>query len=178
MAEPRSPRPQGGAGRRPLSITMDAVWASPAAGKGPREPGGWLSTVRATARREGALSETPQGELTREKYRMEPVPHGGCRPGCAPGSCARGPGVPGQWLFLPRSCPASPGTVSCCPSGTLGVWDGWPWPGFAVPSAQRGHTEVSHAVSVPQAPCQLCSQRCTFCKTEFAPLFIFKLIYF
>lgn len=93
MAEPRSPRPQGSTGRRPLGITVDAVWASPAAGKGPREPGGWLSTVRATAHREGALSETPQGELTREKYRTKPVPHGGCRPGCAPGSCARGPGA-------------------------------------------------------------------------------------
>lgn len=77
---------------------MDAVWASPAAGKGPRKPSGWLSTVGATACREGALLETPLGELTQENYRTEPVPHGWVSAGLGPrvsGSRSSGSLCPG-----------------------------------------------------------------------------------
>ena len=130
-AEPRSPCQQGGPGRRSLCVTMDAVWASPAAGRGPREPGGWLSTVGATTHGEGALSETPQGELTQEKFRTEPVPRVGVSRAGPQGAL---PGVPEQWVSLPGSCPSFPGTASCCcPSGTSGARGGWPWPGTSHP---------------------------------------------
>lgn len=113
------------------------------------------------------------------------MPHGGVGQACprelCPWELCPGPGGPGSrgpgavalsaWV-LPL--------VSWHRELLLGRWErgvGGPGLGFAVPSAQQSHTWVSHEVSVPQAPCQVCSQRCTFCKTEFANLFLNVFIF-
>lgn len=93
---------------------MNAVWTSQTAGKGPREPSGWLSTVGAAAPQGEMLSwRGPQGELTGGKVQDgESAPRVNVGWHWGWGSCALDLGSYHSGSFCPRPAPWILGIVS------------------------------------------------------------------